>query len=389
MTLVRHLRPLLVVTSFFLFGAPAVPWARGLTAPTARAVEQNNRGAKLLGAGELLQAEQALKTAIALSPDYAEAYNNLGLLYKQRDLLDLAMQQFQKAAALNPDYASAYNHMGAVHIARGEYDQAVKVVDRALKKEPAFADAFYTKGLAYFLKGRAQTNDGERKTLYHLAETQFSKATQLNPKLTIAHKNMGDLYTEMGNYEQAAIRYRLALEDDPNAATTWDQLANIYRLMGDMAKAQNAAAKGREAKALTQASDHYAAGMKALMAGETKRSARDTKGASGQFNEAIKGFARALLANPKWPEAAYYLGVAYQRQGETVLARKAWEQTLAIAPDHPGALYNLGTVEDQGGAKEAAMEHLCRFLAIGSAQFPAEAQAVRNHLREQKVSCRR
>lgn len=350
-------------------------WARKPIAPTPRAVEHNNRGAKLLSEGAVERAEQELKTAVELSPDYAEAYNNLGIVYKKRELLDLALQHFQKAVDLNPDYASAYNHIAAVYITRGQYDLALKNIDRALKKEPAFADAVYQKGLAYYLQGQGEADVNKKKSLYAEAERQFSKATQLNPKLTLAHKNMGDLYTEQGQYEQAAIRYRLALEDQPNATEVWEQLANVYRLMGETAKAQNASARARDVARLGKAQASMAAGLKAL--------------ADGEFNGAIKHFAQALLDDPKSADAAYHLGLAYQRQKQMVMARQAWQRAIGLQPDHAAALYNLGTAEGLAGEMTAAVEHLCRFLAIGAPQFPAEAQAVRTYLREQGLACRR
>lgn len=370
-----------------IFSLPMLLDARGPTAPTARAVEHNNRGAKLLDQGQFEQAEQELKTAVELSPDYAEAYSNLGILFKKRNNLDRAMEYFQKAAGINPDYASAFNHIAAVHIARGEFDLAVKAADRAIKKEPTFAEAIYNKGLAYFLKGQQETKPEARKSLFQQAEREFSKATQLNPRLTIAHKNMGDLYTQLGNYEQAVIRYRLAVEDDPRSVETWEQLANAYRLMGDTAKAHNASAKAKEVAKTKQGDDAYNAGLKAITAAEEKWAAGDTKGANPLYNQAIKSFAQALIVNPTSADAAYQLGVAYQRLGETAMARKAWEQALALAPDHAGALYNLGTMESLAGNKDAAARALCRFLAIGGKQFPAEAQRIRDQLRQQGTSC--
>ncbi|MBI4365560.1 MAG: tetratricopeptide repeat protein [Deltaproteobacteria bacterium] len=362
--------------------------AKRPTAPTARAVEHNNRGAKFLSEGALEQAEFELKTAVELSPDYSEAYNNLGILYKQRNQLDTALEYFQKAVGLNADYASAWNHIAAVHIARGEYDLALKASGKAIKAEPTFADGVYNRALALFLKGRAMADLADRKKLYGEAEREFSKATQLNPKLTIAHKNLGDLYTELGQYEQAVIRYRLATEDHPADVAAWKQLANAYRLLGDAAKARNAELQAGIAEKSNKAGAEYAAGQKAVRAAEEKYAAGDRRGAGALYNQAIKAFAGALLADPRNADAAYQLGVAYLRQDVNEMARKAWLQTLAIAPDHAPALYNLGTLEAKMGLSAEARGHFCRFLSVGARQFPAEAQVVRRHMQEQGWQCR-
>ena len=70
-------------------------------APSLPAAYHNNQGALYLSKGEFQKAEFEFKTAIELSPGYAEAYSNLGLVYKRENKLNEALAAFTKATQLN------------------------------------------------------------------------------------------------------------------------------------------------------------------------------------------------------------------------------------------------------------------------------------------------
>ena len=72
----------------------------------------NNRGNAL---NDLKRHEEALASydkAIALKPDYAEAYNNRGTALNDLKRHEEALASYDKAIALKPDYAEAYNNRG-------------------------------------------------------------------------------------------------------------------------------------------------------------------------------------------------------------------------------------------------------------------------------------
>ena len=58
--------------------------------------------------GNLYEAKRSYKQAIFLKSDYAEAYNNLGVIFEIDGSLDEAINSYSKALHLiNPDYAIA------------------------------------------------------------------------------------------------------------------------------------------------------------------------------------------------------------------------------------------------------------------------------------------
>jgi tetratricopeptide (TPR) repeat protein len=67
----------------------------------------NIQGASNAGLGNLEEAIEAYKTTLAIKPDYAEAYYNMGLALKNHGKLEEAIEAYNKALAIKPDYAEA------------------------------------------------------------------------------------------------------------------------------------------------------------------------------------------------------------------------------------------------------------------------------------------
>ena len=55
--------------------------------------------------GKLEEAIEAYNKALAIKPDYADAYNNMGIALKEQGKLEEAIEAYNKALAIKPDYA--------------------------------------------------------------------------------------------------------------------------------------------------------------------------------------------------------------------------------------------------------------------------------------------
>ena len=88
--------------------------------------------------------------ALALKPDYAEAYNNLSNVLQAQWKLDDAVASYRKAIAVKPDYAEAYYNLGNVLQAQGKLDDAVASYNKAVAIKPDCVEAHYN--LAFILR---------------------------------------------------------------------------------------------------------------------------------------------------------------------------------------------------------------------------------------------
>ena len=62
--------------------------------------------------GKFDEAIEAYRKSISLKPDYAEAYNNMGITLKDQNKFEEAIEAYKKSISLKPNYYEAYNNMG-------------------------------------------------------------------------------------------------------------------------------------------------------------------------------------------------------------------------------------------------------------------------------------
>uniref|UniRef100_A0A8C6AJ18 Uncharacterized protein n=1 Tax=Monodon monoceros TaxID=40151 RepID=A0A8C6AJ18_MONMO len=74
--------------------------------------------------------------AIKQNPLLAEAYSNLGNVYKERGQLQEAMEHYRHALHLKPDFIDGYVNLAAALVAAGDMQGAVQAYVSALQCNP-------------------------------------------------------------------------------------------------------------------------------------------------------------------------------------------------------------------------------------------------------------
>ena len=191
-------------------------------------------------AENLNKAEQSLKQAIELDPNYAQAYALLADVHQQKisgftgqsdgDFIaeyKTVHEYAQKALDLNPDLPEAHIAKGlAATMADWNSDAAVEHFSKALDLAPNHVGALGWMAVIRFVQYRV-----DEATVY------AEKALQLDPLSITAHRDIGNAYRVAGRLDDAIEAYRDALRLQPNAARIHGNLARLYLSTGEFEKA--------------------------------------------------------------------------------------------------------------------------------------------------------
>ena len=168
-----------------------------------------------------------LRQAIALRPDYAAAYNNLGTMLKTQGKLDEAVAQFQRALALRPDLFEAHNNLGDVFHEQGRLDQAVAQYQQgncsAARPRPRRTTTW-----GRHWAGRASLD---------AAAAHCQRAIALRPDFAAAHNNLGNIFRKQGQLDVATPCFEQALALDPDDAAAHKNLGNVLRSQNKLGEA--------------------------------------------------------------------------------------------------------------------------------------------------------
>lgn len=131
----------------------------------------NNLGDLYSRHGNFEKAAEEFKTAIALLPNYGDAYHNLANVYLQMKKIDLAIENYQKALSYNAGLWQSHQNLAAIFAQQGQFDLSVEQLQKAIVTSPQ------------------------------------------NPNL---HVNLGMIYYDMGKKKEAIQEWQMALQIDPS-----------------------------------------------------------------------------------------------------------------------------------------------------------------------------
>jgi tetratricopeptide (TPR) repeat protein len=108
-------------------------------------------GQQLWQAGKLAEAAVKFNQAVALAPEDANAWNELGWATFNSGKPEEARKAFQQAVSLDPSQPGALNGLGQLYLAQRNYDQAEAYLLKAAPQAPA---AWYGLTRLYLLEGK-------------------------------------------------------------------------------------------------------------------------------------------------------------------------------------------------------------------------------------------
>lgn len=154
-----------------------------------------------------------VKKAIRLDPDYAEAYNLLGVIYNGMENWDAAIEAFEKALSniLYDTPAYPHYHMGWAYYRKGDYGTALKHYELALAQQPdpALLPLIEkNRGIVLYAMGRTS------EAILHL-----QKSLEQAPSLVESRYWLAQCFLAQKNSEQAKSEFQEVIRLAPD--TEW------------------------------------------------------------------------------------------------------------------------------------------------------------------------
>ncbi len=200
-----------------------------------------------------VQARKLYEKAIALDPNYAHAWQEIGRLH-YRDAkfgwtdtpdqsLTLAEKLAKKTLAINDSDAFAYGTLSVVYMARKQHEKAIAYGEKALALSPNFADIHAAIALVFLYSGRPEEAVEMVKKAMRLSPYypgwylpvlghayrltgQYKEAidalegwrTRANPRSELPYVMLAFTYVEAGRGEEAGVAVSKILKRKPKAS---------------------------------------------------------------------------------------------------------------------------------------------------------------------------
>jgi len=329
----------------------------------------------VLGTALELQGKDALpvlQKTIELTPNDAEAHNNLGNAWQTQGVSDTAIDCYLRALEINPDFAEAHNNLGGALQKQGRLPEAAESYRRALLAKPDYAMAHFNLGNT--LKAQKQ---------FEAAAASYRTALEWLPGDADVHCNLGNVLQSLQQYEDALASYELAIQSAPTYAVAHSNSgAALYLLK----RYTEAAASYRRALEITphDADAHHGLGecLHALEQlddavlsyrnaitwdGEHLASHSNLGRALFQLDQkeaAIAAYRTALSLQPENADAHSYLAVALAGNDQIEEAEALHRRAIELAPASAIPLVKLGNFFNSLHNYDAALEQYYAAILI-------------------------
>jgi len=151
---------------------------------------QNNLGQRYQQKGEYAKAIEAYQEAIKMRPNFYSAYNNLAVCYGKLKMYPEAEEALRKCIALKPDDFYAMNNLAVMFIETGRVADGALLAQEAVKIEPGYANGHVTLGSAYAMTKRFDDAEREFREALRLEPDNRAASTNLE-RLAQARRNAG------------------------------------------------------------------------------------------------------------------------------------------------------------------------------------------------------
>ena len=162
--------------------------------------------------GDLNRAASQFIEALKIDPNHRNSLFHLGAVYTQMGRYGDAVTMWQRYMKVTNYSPASYNNLALCYEQAGKLDEAEKTYRAGIAKDPADTSCRLNYGLMLGRHGRIDDATAQLQTVCSPAEVQY---------------NLGSVFEQQGNKEEARRRYQRALELDPKLVDARSRLATL------------------------------------------------------------------------------------------------------------------------------------------------------------------
>ena len=239
----------------------------------------------------------------ALAQSEPEILRQQGLKQFRTGNFTEAAELFKQVIELEPSNSNAHNELGVTCVRLGRLEDSLACFQAAIRINPGFAEALYNLGTQCFKLGR-----------YDESIRALSESVRFEPDHAPGWNNLGVALARTEHHTEAIRAYKTALRIRP----AWPETLMLM------------------AVSLFEVSP----------------------------GDAIAPLKEAVRLDPHGADALNSLGVVYSRIGRPSEALQSFRQALAVRPDYPAAMYNLGAMSLAEKRRDVAIEQYSRLKTL-------------------------
>ena len=224
------------------------------------------------GMGDFAEAEKFLLGYIEKGFTDSQFYFMLGNMNFMQKKYDRAIPYFEKCLSSNGESAGSYNVLAAIYIVKDDIERAEQNLSQALRINPRLSNVHYNRAQIAEKRGRTAEAEAEYlteleispkhfKSIYNLARIYrqsgdtareldlLNKCLEIDARFPLTYFYLARIYLNRGErYREAIDLVQKGLELKPEKSELplgYFLLADLYNRVGDDARSQEYAEKGR------------------------------------------------------------------------------------------------------------------------------------------------
>lgn len=247
---------------------------------------------------------------------YADAYNQLGLLYQEKGDYESAVREYKNALGQREDHLWARQNLADIYLRLGRVEDAIREYKKSLRYRPDVLRVYVLLKKAMEMKGLSR-----EEILKKLKEDEVERAEQdssLEPEVVSYH--LGLEYLMKKEYDKAIAQFQKVIDASPSNLNALINIGIAYR---QKAKPEKAILSYK--RALRVAPEIIPARYNLAMVLMSEK----------RFPEAIPHLEKIVSVFPEYMLAQYYLAQGYEETGQIKKAIEEYKNLITWTGDDP------------------------------------------------------